>query len=280
MPETPSMVSLYDNQIEIKFTPKKHTYYRKINVEPVTYTDYPNEELVITNLKKEESEWIKIPSTTYYTGKCLDKPELYNWMVDTTARTFKECIAKGHTLLDAEVTAKAARFKAMKKGGDVGSAVHDWIHQFVKSELGELDHPELDMPKEIEHCIEGFLEWYEKFVDSPIETEYIVYHPGMDIVGTLDLTFMNKEGQLEIVDFKTGSNIYPADVMQIAFYRKAYTLQHGKYPDVASIVHLHKELVKTGRQYTVLNQLNHEANMIAFECGHYLVNWRDKTLKI
>ena len=281
MPETSQIVHLYEDQISIKFYSKKHQYFRRINKYPVIYFDGEKEiqsplEPSSAGSDLSNETWVKLTSTTGITSSALDKPFLYNWLVDVTAKEFKKRMKAGVTLDEAESKAKGARWKAMRKGGNIGTETHQWINEFILFLMEKGDKPSiLGLTADAKRCIEGFLEWYDKYVEQPLHTELIVYHPGLDIVGTLDLIFKNKEGELEIVDFKTGNSINPGDVMQLAFYRKTFALQHKKMPDVATIVHLHKD----GTKATPLRSLDHDANMIAFECGHYLVSWRD-TLSI
>lgn len=275
MPETGKIVELYDGQVTLKFYKGKHQYFRMHNTEDISYNNLPSDEVMIVPAS-DVGQYIKVPSTTTITKSCLDKPFLYNWLVDISVNEYTRCMKEGIDIDKAIGLAKGARWKALKKGGDIGNAVHGFAEKFTRYMLDEGPMPEeITSPKEVKNGILGFLDWYEENVKEPLRAEYLVYNPELDTAGTLDFVFINKDGNLELSDFKTGSNIYPGDVMQIAFYRKTYALQEQEFPHVASIVHLQKDKPKAIPYRT----LDHDAAMIAFECGRYLVNWNN-TLKI
>ncbi len=268
------IVQLYDNQVDVKFYVKKHQYYRKFNV-PVLVIPSQDKDIPPASIEcpgGELDQWIKVPSTTTVTRGALDKPELNNWLVDSAIKEMASCLEAGDTIEEASAKAKGYRFRIMRKGGAVGSAVHDWASQFILSRMDDsFAGPSPEQEKEITNAILGFLQWYEEEVKEPLQTEFIVYNPELDIAGTKDFVFANKNDEIVSVDFKTGNRIYPADVMQLAFYRHTYGLQEGQMPDKSIILHLNKTKPKA----TPYDNLDHEANLIAFECAKYLTNWSD-----
>lgn len=254
------IVSLYNGQVDVKFYRKKHQYYRKVNIRDKSWNT-PTEEI---------GQWIKIPSTTFFTKGIFDKPELYDWFSKTAIDGFVDAMNDGCTIDQCRDRAKKARYAKLSAAGDTGSIIHGWINQYCMAEQPDL----LEDNIEVSNALEGFLEWFDENVVEVLETECIVYNPLLDIAGTLDLLYLSKKGEKVLVDFKSGNNIYPADVMQIAFYRHTYSMMSDEVSH-ADIVHLRKDEPKA----IPLRTLDNEANYNAFEASVYLMKWKD-TLKV
>lgn len=270
MPDTSKVVSLYKGSVDVKFYAKKHQYYRMFKTDSLHYFDTENEavELSVSPLDK----WEKLPSTTTITKSIFDKLELVNWIIDVTLGEFIKQQERKVKLDEAIAKAKGYRFQVMREAGKLGTEIHNWIEAFITSQLNETDPPDLiETPVEIFNGIGGFLEWYEDNVKEPLASEYIVYHPRMDIPGTLDFVFVNQNEDLEVVDFKTGNHIYPADIMQLAFYAEAYRANEGMLPK-ATILHLDK----TKPRGIPIYDNNHDTNFAAFMAAHYLTRWKEE----
>jgi hypothetical protein len=106
------------------------------------------------------------------------------------------------------------RFAKSQRAADLGSRVHEAIETYV------LDKPAPAWPKDIAPYLEqalAFLRHFEVMVEM---TEAAVYNRMQKYAGRLDMiaTIADKRW---LVDFKTGSGVYPEAALQMAAYKNA-----------------------------------------------------------
>lgn len=79
-----------------------------------------------------------------------------------------------------------------KEARDNGTVMHGVFEDYVNE--CEVDNSLEELP--------SFLKWYEKEVSEPFRTEYTVYGAEERIVGNIDFIYLDKNGEMCVVDYK------------------------------------------------------------------------------
>lgn len=220
---------------------------------------------------KTERYW----SVTTLIGGGVPKPALIGWAAKMTALAAIKNVDKVVTLLEGEeiefdeagkpTTPGAnaaykllteARFQKSQAAADLGTEIHEAIEAWV------LDKP---MPKwrpEVEPYMEqatDFLLHFEPLVEM---TEASVYNRTQKYAGTLDMIATIGDERW-LIDFKTGSGVYPEAALQMAAYARAEFIgrpDESEEPmpkiDHAAVVHLqptHYEFIPVSIDDDVFN---------------------------
>lgn len=120
--------------------------------------------------------------------------------------------------------ARKAHNKKRDKAADAGTYVHNWIEDFVNGE-----NPAMPINADLKRVINDFLEWWEKSDIEVISSEQVFCSPTRMLAGTADLV-CKVDGKLTIMDWKTGSGIYPEMFMQMAAYALMWEEEHPDQP--------------------------------------------------
>lgn len=192
---------LYNGTVRLDFDPVKHRY--KINGE------YANG--VTTALS------------------VIAKPQLIWWAAGEAANHFKANLVPGQALDELQIQslceeARKAHNKKRDKAADAGTYVHNWIEDFVNGE-----NPAMPINADLKRVINDFLEWWEKSDIEVISSEQVFCSPTRMLAGTADLV-CKVDGKLTIMDWKTGSGIYPEMFMQMAAYALMWEEEHPDQP--------------------------------------------------
>lgn len=123
----------------------------------------------------------------------------------------------------------------MKNAANVGTLVHHNIAQYyidkfdLKQELKPLGIKELiDSQVEIRAgaAMSYFDDFLRQFEFEPVAVEVETHHKVMKYAGTIDAPgWWGKDREPAIVDWKTGSNIYPTYPAQVVAYEKMFLSQ-------------------------------------------------------
>jgi hypothetical protein len=151
----------------------------------------------------------------------------------------------------------AASQHTVKKdeAADVGTLIHDYAEAFAKFKLGMTARPEVPdvhtmfpanseeandlMQAQVENGIKAFLTWVKDHKVEYLHSEYFVYNPEIGYAGRTDAIAM-VDGELTILDYKTGKSIYSSHRYQAAGYYLA--VQHdGIHPTRSAILLFNKE---------------------------------------
>jgi CRISPR/Cas system-associated exonuclease Cas4 (RecB family) len=145
---------------------------------------------------------------------------LRNWLLNNTAESAEEI--KNTT-------------------ADLGTKMHDAFQSLLLGNKLNLAD-EFKLMKEKKH-IATFCQWFADFAPdiSTIQTEHTVASVTHKYAGTLDLA-IRKDGELWIVDFKTGSGIYFSHELQLTAYKFAYEEMYGVKVD-------HVAVLRTGSRH-------------------------------
>jgi hypothetical protein len=138
----------------------------------------------------------------------------------------------------------------VKKAGEEGTQVHEMIESYLNGEelnfLGmngrPLYHPD------VWQMFLRFVEWWEEYNPTLIETEVHLFSDELKVAGTCDMVCEIGD-ELWIIDFKTSNNLQTTYDLQAAVYGQMYKECFGKEPNRYGILWLksNKRKGSTGR---------------------------------
>jgi len=190
--------SLYNGEVKLLFSPGKHQYF------------------------VGESQ---IDGCTGILS-ALGKPAIPQWAVNTCLDFIKEKLKPGQALDEIELKAlldeaKYAHTRKRDKAGDIGTMVHAYCEDWIKGK-----EPAIPFNDKVRNGANAFLDWVEKHNVKFTESERKIYSRRYRYAGTLDAEGL-VDGKLSIIDFKTGSAIYPEMRFQTAAYEAARREESG-----------------------------------------------------
>jgi hypothetical protein len=127
----------------------------------------------------------------------------------------------------------------VKKAADEGTQVHEMIESYLNNEelnfLSSNGDP-LYNPN-IWQMFLKFVEWWETYKPTLLETEVHLFSDKLKVAGTCDLV-CEIEDELWIIDFKTSNSIQTTYELQTAIYSECYEECFGKKADRQGILWL------------------------------------------
>ncbi len=110
------------------------------------------------------------------------------------------------------------------EAGEKGSKVHKATEEIDKGEKVSIDskfiNPTTEQLEELSfeeyHCLWTYTKWLEETKPTLLATEFNIFTPLYG--GTIDRLFVI-DGEVWLVDLKTGQNIFPSHVLQISAYK-------------------------------------------------------------
>jgi len=187
--------------------------------------------------------------------KVMAKPFLIPWAAKMASEHWRSQIQPGkeygELALDSIFDEAKTAHKTYTGGrGKIGSHVHDWIEKYINYEMGLAeDPPKYPISPDLARGVDAFLAWMDEKGDVEwMFSERVTYHPGAGHCGTVDAVYKYQD-KYYIVDFKTGSGVWPEAALQCASYAAALAYEFDWDLDdcCREIVHLN---VKTGKHKT------------------------------
>ena len=137
---------------------------------------------------------------------------------------------------------------------DIGSAIHEYLEKLY---MGFEDTS--DVTDFYEPAVKAWYNWHSSIEAKFLETESAIIYDlnGIQYAGTIDALYEKNNGDLLVVDFKTGGDgeggIYTDHAMQVAAYCRAVEKMTGKKTTglVVRFIMQHPQiplLTKTGKQ--------------------------------
>lgn len=159
----------------------------------------------------------------------IAKPGLIWWAAGEAANYVKANIVPGEPLDELQIQelcaeARKAHNKKKDKAADVGTFIHNWIEDYVNG-----DNPIAPVNGDMQRVIGDFLEWWDNSDIEVISSEQIFCSPTHMLAGTADLV-CKEDGKLTIMDWKTGSGIYPEMFLQLGAYALMWEEEHPDQP--------------------------------------------------
>ena len=237
----PEVSYLYSGDVEITFYPGRHYY--KARVQRKDREGKPSMGLW--------SRQVYVPSVTTITGMVDKSGPLMGWAVKMAVEYVRERIEPNtrydHDYLAGVLdNAKRAHRKEKEKAGDIGKAVHDWIHKHVQHKMDQegplqgVIEPALPKPGDpAMFGIAAFLAWESEHDIEYLESEKVLYSVQHNYVGTTDL-IASVDGVLTLIDMKTSKRVYDEFAMQLTAYAEAYNEERLLPVKARLILHLPK----------------------------------------
>ena len=117
----------------------------------------------------------------------------------------------------------------VKKAGEEGTQVHEMIEDYLNHKelnfLSETGSPQYN--PDVWQMFLRFVEWWETYNPTLLETEVHLFSDELKVAGTCDLV-CEIDGELWIVDFKTSNNIQTTYELQTAVYAQCYKECYGQ----------------------------------------------------
>ena len=107
--------------------------------------------------------------------------------------------------------------KQMQKAAEIGTAVHQAVHFYLKGQTEMFDVP--GVPGQI--AFSAFLEWWKDSGLKAVRMEQPVWDKQDGYAGTIDLIAEHPEKGLGVIDFKTSKSVYDDHHLQVAAYLHA-----------------------------------------------------------
>lgn len=155
----------------------------------------------------------------------ISKPFLIPWAANCAADEVKRQLVPGQALDEIAIQKLVADAKTAYKdkrdgAADMGTYIHNWIEAYSQGES-----PELPVNKKLLKTIEDFKAFWDSKDIEVIHAERPVCSLKHYLAGIPDL-ICKVDGKLTIMDWKTGSGIYPEMFLQLAAYALMYEEEH------------------------------------------------------
>jgi hypothetical protein len=137
------------------------------------------------------------------------------------------------TVLD-EIGPARQHQKQLAKAGEIGTAIHQAIHDYLQGKKAG------DLSPEAAHAVVAFKEWWGETGLTAVRMEQPVWDSTLEYAGTIDLVAEHPRLGLGVVDFKSSKNLYDSHHLQVA----AYVHAGSRWADLkwAQIVRLPKNV--------------------------------------
>jgi hypothetical protein len=204
----PQSYELYGGDVVLTFDEDKHTY--KINGSLV---------------KDSISGCLKV----------IAKPALVGWAASAAvdhivARMYPGMMLDEIIIKDLAKGAKVAYRQKTEDAADLGTLGHKWVEDYLKAQAENRPTPGLPINPQLRNIAETFLQFMRDNDVQVIAAEQKVYSRKLNIAGTFDC-LAKFNGKLAILDWKTGSGIYPEYFLQMGGYDVCYTEEINPEPE-------------------------------------------------
>lgn len=161
---------------------------------------------------------IEYLDTRWYKIEGIEKP------MPSVTMVIGDVLAKGEGFDNFLMTSGFNAEIVVKRAGESGTRLHKAFESAILGNevradnifLGESGFSEKEWQK-----IQDFQNWYENLNPVPLYLEKTVFSQEWDVAGTADwIGFIG--GELWLLDWKTGNNVYDSADYQVAAYKKMY----------------------------------------------------------
>ena len=196
----------YNGEVELIFDPQKHRY--TINGKPAKG--------VTTVLQR------------------LNKPALVVWAASEAKKYIEANLKPGVALDEVEIQqlAKDAMW-AHRNRKDTAAEMGTFVHQFLQDWIEGNPQP-MPINPQLQKAVNAFIKWYEKQTMEG-NCEQRLCSPTLSLAGTVD--FVGQlDGKLTILDWKSGSGIYPEYLYQMGAYAEMYDEEFGQKVEQVGVI--------------------------------------------
>ena len=172
-----------------------------------------------------------------------DKQELAGWII----QRYEDEVTT--TLVEA----KGIPDQVLKKAGNRGTRIHNAVEAYLTGNTTSLDHKvysaetikihadqwqshltDEDSTESLKVCFEKIESWIAEMGFKIKGTELPVFHTDLAVGGAIDIVLSNEDNTIYVCDFKTGSNIYFKDALQVSAYIACIASMIGNGIDIWS----------------------------------------------
>lgn len=170
-------------------------------------------------------------------------PARLHRMIDTTKRGARAIAAEmrlehgQYALVRTEEieNARKAHARTRDEAGDIGTQLHDFAKNTMRGfALKMPDHPIAI------NAAKGYMRWYRRHHCSNFQLERRSYSLRDGVAGTPDF-FGEIDGELGVLDYKTGNGVYREHWLQLTAYKRMIEEERGVSGLRRWIAHLNKE---------------------------------------
>lgn len=172
----------------------------------------------------------RVTSPTTATGKVLAKHALLPWASKLAAAWAADNVSLRDVLGEAAFLkqAAAAPTAARNAGADRGRILHDAAEQLVQGyPLTPVNDDGTPWPEDMTAAARQLAAFMDEHDVTPVMHETVVFHELHRWAGRLDLVATLKDGKTWLLDYTTGSGVYPEKALQLAAYRHATHASDG-----------------------------------------------------
>jgi len=160
----------------------------------------------------------------------------------------------------------------VKKAADEGTQVHEMCEDYLNGkELNFLEHGIPMYDPNVWQMFLRFVDWWETYKPTLLETEVHLFSDKIKVAGTCDLV-CEIEGEVWVIDFKTSNNLQTIYELQTAIYAECYKECFNKMADRQGILWLKsskrgpKEGKMQGKGWEMFeSKRTHEENLDIFK---------------
>ena len=209
---------------------------------------------------------VPLPSVTSILSM-IAKPGLIKWeknvALDYVKSKLNNITDDTHSLDIESLIENASKHPKfiMNKAGEFGSEAHQYIEELLKNKESQ------EIPSNMKWIHTNFTKWLNDYSFKSIELEKSVHSIKYGYAGTADaIGYINDS--LVILDWKTSTNMYLENLLQVCAYANAYEELTGKNVNSAGVLRLEKR--KTGYEYKQIDNIS--KHFITFRAVLWL--WR------
>lgn len=175
--------------------------------------------------------------------KVIAKPALIGWAAGLAAdhianRMYPGMVLDEIIIKDLLKGAKVAYRQRTEDAADLGTLGHKWVEDYLIAQAADRPTPGLPVNPQLRNIAETFLQFMRDNDVEVIAAERKVYSKELDIAGTFDC-LARFNGDLAILDWKTGSGIYPEYFLQMGGYDLCFSEENSLWPDTGNQIMKH-----------------------------------------
>lgn len=176
---------------------------------------------------------------------CIGKPALIAWsakverdlVIEVSADQYGDCQSNQPmsrigwiTNLNSRLSHQKAHQKELTKASEIGSQAHSWIEWEIKRQLLHDVGPCPIISPQAQLAVGAWERWKNSVHFNPLLCEQAVWSDKYEYAGTMDV-LAEINGEVTLLDWKTGKRIYEEAKLQNAAYRHA-AVEMGLYPNM------------------------------------------------
>jgi hypothetical protein len=157
-------------------------------------------------------------SVTSVLKKGIAKPDLVGWAAKSVAKiAVASQEQEDGSLRKLSIEELMSAFDSERNGAsNIGNIVHAIAEKISKSQEYEVPNEPSDVARFVDSFNQFITDWSPKFIES----EAFVVSKKYQYAGTLD-AIVEIDGEIYILDIKTGKGIYPEVALQLSAYARA-----------------------------------------------------------